>query len=66
MASVSAPWFLFSWMKFGSAVPDTLIIKLEQKAWTGGYTFGDLLKGIKSRPAVGTAPVSERFMLAGL
>jgi uncharacterized protein (TIRG00374 family) len=26
--------------------------------WTGGYTFGDLLKGIKSRPAVGTAPVS--------
>jgi uncharacterized protein (TIRG00374 family) len=26
--------------------------------WTGGYTFGDLLKGTRSRSAVGSAPVS--------
>ena len=26
--------------------------------WTGGYTFGDVLKGIRSRPTVAAAPAS--------
>ncbi|TNC27491.1 hypothetical protein FG385_10250 [Amycolatopsis alkalitolerans] len=32
------PWFLFSWLYFGSAVPDTLVIKQLQKSFGGnGY-----------------------------
>ncbi len=41
MIAVAAPWFVASWLEFGSAVPDTLIIKLQQKAWAGGYTFAN-------------------------
>jgi uncharacterized protein (TIRG00374 family) len=29
--------------------------------WTGGYTFGDVLKGIRSRPAVSPATVSAEL-----
>ncbi|MBE9375852.1 hypothetical protein IQ251_15480 [Saccharopolyspora sp. HNM0983] len=28
-----APWLVFSWYAFGSAIPDTLVIKQVQKAW---------------------------------
>ncbi len=27
------PWFLFSWIRLGSLVPDTLLIKIEQTTW---------------------------------
>jgi uncharacterized protein (TIRG00374 family) len=29
--------------------------------WTGGYTFDDLLRGVKARSAAGTAPVSAEL-----
>ncbi|WP_370946079.1 hypothetical protein AB5J62_00300 [Amycolatopsis sp. cg5] len=31
--AVTLPWFLFSWLSLGSAVPDTLIIKTLQRSW---------------------------------
>ncbi len=34
------PWFLFSWIRLGSLVPDTLLIKIEQTTW-GPTTFAD-------------------------
>lgn len=36
--AVALPWFLFSWVVIGSAVPDTLIIKTLQRAW-GDFDF---------------------------
>lgn len=37
-AAVAGPWFVWSWVVLGSAVPDTLIIKLSQKSWNQ-WTF---------------------------
>ncbi|SEO86133.1 hypothetical protein SAMN04489732_102437 [Amycolatopsis saalfeldensis] len=37
---VAVPWFAFSWVVLGSAVPDTLIIKTLQKSW-GAYDFSN-------------------------
>ncbi len=40
---VAAPWFVFSWVALGAAVPDTLIIKTLQgakRAW-GEWEFGN-------------------------
>ncbi|GAA0509008.1 hypothetical protein GCM10011581_18850 [Saccharopolyspora subtropica] len=38
-AAVTAlPWFVFSWFYFGSAVPDTLVIKQVQRSW-GDWDF---------------------------
>jgi hypothetical protein len=35
---VALPWFVFSWFSFGSAVPDTLVIKQLQRSFGGnGY-----------------------------
>ena len=39
-AATIAPWFVFSWVYLGSFVPDTLVIKLGEKAW-GVNSFGD-------------------------
>lgn len=37
-ALVALPWFVFSWFRFGSAVPDTLVIKQLQRSFGGnGY-----------------------------
>jgi hypothetical protein len=36
--AVALPWFAFSWLVRGSAVPDTLIIKTLQKSW-GEWSF---------------------------
>jgi hypothetical protein len=33
-----APWYLFSWIYFGSVFPDTLFIKVAQRAW-GNWDF---------------------------
>lgn len=43
--AVALPWFVFSWVKLGSATPETLIIKMLQKdilqqLW-GGYDFAN-------------------------
>lgn len=38
--AVAGPWFVFSWFHFGSAVPDTLVIKQLQESW-GEYSFGN-------------------------
>jgi hypothetical protein len=35
---VALPWFLFSWLALGSAVPDTLVIKTLQRSW-GEWSF---------------------------
>lgn len=39
-AAVALPWFAFSWVVLGSAVPDTVIIKTLQKSW-GRWDFGN-------------------------
>ncbi|WP_328456000.1 hypothetical protein [Amycolatopsis sp. NBC_00438] len=39
-AAVALPWFAFSWVVLGSAVPDTVIIKTLQKSW-GTWDFGN-------------------------
>ena len=36
--AVILPWYLFSWLALGSAVPDTLIIKTLQRSW-GPWSF---------------------------
>jgi hypothetical protein len=39
IAAVIAPWFLFAWLKLGSFVPDTLLIKQAQRPWWDAYQF---------------------------
>ncbi len=39
-AFTALPWFLWSWIFLGSAVPDTVVIKTGQEAW-GEWGFGD-------------------------
>lgn len=40
----AGPWYLFSWFYFGSAIPDTLVIKTSQHAWGKfGYFNGPAL-----------------------
>ncbi|RZQ62195.1 DUF2029 domain-containing protein [Amycolatopsis suaedae] len=42
--AVALPWFGFSWLVLGSAVPDTLVIKTLQRTWgEWGFTNGPLL-----------------------
>ncbi|MEQ0561503.1 hypothetical protein ABJI51_26130 [Amycolatopsis sp. NEAU-NG30] len=42
--AVTLPWFGFSWVVLGSAVPDTLVIKISQQSWGPfGFTNGPLL-----------------------
>ncbi|OQO90828.1 hypothetical protein B1813_14980 [Saccharomonospora piscinae] len=36
---VAAPWYVFSWIALGSAVPDTLVIKQEQDGLFGRWTY---------------------------
>jgi hypothetical protein len=36
--AVTLPWFGFSWIVLGSAVPDTLVIKISQQSW-GPFSF---------------------------
>jgi hypothetical protein len=36
--AVTLPWFGFSWVVLGSAVPDTLVIKISQQSW-GPFSF---------------------------
>ena len=33
------PWYLFSWVKLGSLIPDTLLIKVDQQPWEGTTLF---------------------------
>lgn len=40
---VALPWFLFSWLALGSAVPDTLVIKTLQRSW-GEWSFTNGVK----------------------
>jgi len=42
--AVAAPWHLWSWFVLGSALPDTLLVKLGQGTWAGyGFATGPLL-----------------------
>lgn len=44
MAAVAAPWHLWSWFVLGSALPDTLLVKVGQGTWAGyGFAAGPLL-----------------------
>ena len=36
--AVGAPWYLFSWIQFGSAVADTLVVKMHDHSFDG-HTF---------------------------
>jgi hypothetical protein len=38
-AVVTTPWFLFSWIHLGSAVPDTVLIKSAKAAEWSGWTY---------------------------
>ncbi|MFE0022904.1 hypothetical protein [Amycolatopsis sp. NPDC059021] len=54
LLAVTVPWFAFSWLVLGSAVPDTLVIKIAQPPW-GAFSFanGPLLY-LRSFPAAAT------------
>nr|WP_179724553.1 hypothetical protein [Saccharopolyspora hordei] len=39
-SAVALPWFTWSWFAFGSAVPDTLVIKQLQRSW-GDWDFSN-------------------------
>jgi hypothetical protein len=53
---IAGPWFVFSWIYLGSAVPDTLVIKTEQRPVWGrwGYFNGPDIytRGYAGRPNV--------------
>ena len=49
-AAVAAPWFLFSWVVLGSAVPDTLFIKTMQYAWGAHDVSHGILIYFKAYP----------------
>lgn len=38
-AGVAAPWYVWSWLQFGSLLPDTLVLKTAERSWSGGWTF---------------------------
>jgi hypothetical protein len=40
IAAVCAPWFVWSWIRFGSAIPDTFVLKTLQHGF-GTYKFVD-------------------------
>lgn len=39
-AIVALPWFAFSWLYFGSALPDTFAMKTTQTWWRGSFATG--------------------------
>lgn len=51
---VSLPWFAWSWWYFGSAIPDTFVIKTLQQSF-GPWTFGNGLELYYERDALATA-----------
>jgi len=57
-----APWFVYSWVALGSLVPDTLVIKVNDRAW-GATTFADGLALFLDRFPLETA---SSLMLAPL
>ncbi len=52
--AVSLPWFAWSWWSFGSAIPDTFVIKTLQRSF-GSWTFGNGLGLYYERDALATA-----------
>ena len=40
--AIAGPWFVASWLLLGSAIPDTLLLKVDQ---TGGFATHDYLTG---------------------
>lgn len=43
-AVVTVPWYLFSWVVLGSAIPDTLILKTGERPWAGVFVISNGLK----------------------
>ncbi|GAA5171200.1 MULTISPECIES: hypothetical protein [Amycolatopsis] len=63
---VALPWFVFSWCYFGSAVPDTLVIKQLQRSFGGsGYlrTGLDLMWGTDPVAVLSFAPAELGVLL---
>jgi len=59
-ALVGLPWYAFSWIYFGSAVPDTLVIKQSQH-------WGTFWEGLVTRQReLFPLPVDATLLLAGL
>ncbi len=52
--AVALPWFAWSWWHFGSAIPDTFVIKTLQRSF-GSWTFGNGLGLYFERDALATA-----------
>jgi hypothetical protein len=54
-AAVAAPWFVFSWLYFGSALPDTILIKMAQRHGWGPWHYFEgprmYASGLAGRPA---------------
>jgi hypothetical protein len=73
LALVAAPWPVFSWFYFGSAVPDTFVIKTSQGGlwgiWqfiTGPIMFSNVRGGEASAVALAFAPaLLGAFLLIG-
>lgn len=38
-AAIAAPWYVFSWLVLGSALPDTFLIKQGQASDVGGFNY---------------------------
>ncbi|PRW64191.1 hypothetical protein [Actinopolyspora mortivallis] len=61
--AVALPWFTLSWWSFGSAVPDTLVIKQQQENW-GEWTFGNGLQLYHSAYPTATAAALAAAVIA--
>lgn len=66
--AVAAPWFAFSWVYFGSAVPDTLLIKASQVRPFGDWTYltGPVMYLLRQPTLVALAVVPALMGLFGL
>jgi hypothetical protein len=62
---VSAPWYVFSWLVLGSAIPDTFVLKTLQHSFSGWTYFQGPLFYLAYKDALGTL-VSFAPAVAGL
>jgi hypothetical protein len=71
-AAAAGPWYLFSWIALGSALPDTFLIKQGQATDVGGYGYlsGPIMyfdsNAWRTVAAFGPAALGLSLVLAGL
>lgn len=50
-ACVALPWYLFSWLVLGAALPDSLVIKMTENGWNGAVFGNGLYVYFQRMPA---------------